>query len=239
MKIAIMQPYFMPYIGYFQLINAVDKFVLYDNIEYTKKGWINRNRILVNGKDEYITLPLKKDSDYLHVNQRFLSDSFNVEIKKTLNKIGEVYRKAPQYSQTMTLLNEIFLYEEKNLFEYIKHSIRKLLSILDIQTEIVVSSDINIIHDLKSVDKVLAICENLKSKTYINPIGGVSLYSHSTFKQKQINLLFLKSNSIQYHQFNREFVPWLSIIDVLMFNDIERVKQLINTEFQLIENESI
>ncbi len=239
MKIAIMQPYFMPYIGYFQLINAVDKFVLYDNIEYTKKGWINRNRILVNGKDEYITLPLKKDSDYLHVNQRFLSDSFNVEIKKTLNKIGEVYRKAPQYSQTMTLLNEIFWYEEKNLFEYIKHSIRKLLSILDIQTEIVVSSDINIIHDLKSVDKVLAICENLKSKTYINPIGGVSLYSHSTFKQKQINLLFLKSNSIQYHQFNREFVPWLSIIDVLMFNDIERVKQLINTEFQLIENESI
>lgn len=234
-----MQPYFMPYIGYFQLINTVDKFVLYDNIEYTKKGWINRNRILVNGKDEYITLPLKKDSDYLHVNQRFLSDNFNVEIKKTLNKIGEVYRKAPQYSQTMRLLNEIFLYEEKNLFKFIKHSIFRLLSFLDINTEIVISSELNIQHVLKSEDKVLAICKKLKSNTYINPIGGVSLYSHSTFKQKQINLLFLKSNPIQYHQFNKEFIPWLSIIDVLMFNDIETVKQLINTEFQLIANESI
>lgn len=229
----------MPYIGYFQLINTVDKFVLYDNIEYTKKGWINRNRILVNGKDEYITLPLKKDSDYLHVNQRFLSDNFNVEIKKTLNKIGEVYRKAPQYTQTMRLLNEIFLYEEKNLFKFIKHSIFRLLSFLDINTEIVISSELNIQHVLKSEDKVLAICKKLKSNTYINPIGGVSLYSHSTFKQKQINLLFLKSNPIQYHQFNKEFIPWLSIIDVLMFNDIEMVKQLINTEFQLIANESI
>ncbi len=239
MKIAIMQPYFLPYIGYFQLINAVDEFVLYDNIEYTKKGWINRNRILVNGKDEYISIPLKKDSDYLHVNQRFLSETSLEEMKKILNKIAEVYRKAPNYSQTMVLLNDIFLYEEKNLFEFINHSILKTLSFLDIQTPIVVSSTISIQNQLKSEEKVLAICKNRQAQTYINPIGGLTLYSHSTFKQNQIQLQFLKSNSIQYPQFKNEFVPWLSIIDVLMFNNIDKVNKIINTEYELIENELV
>lgn len=239
MRLAIMQPYFMPYIGYFQLINVVDEFVLYDNIEYTKKGWINRNRIIVNGKDEYVSIPLKKDSDFLHVNQRFLSDSSLAEMNKILNKIGEVYRKAPHYTQTMALLNDIFLYEEKNLFEFIKHSILKTLTFLNIQTPIVISSTIPIKHHLKSEEKVLAICKNRHAQTYINPIGGLTLYSHATFKQNQINLQFIKSNLFQYPQFNNEFVPWLSIIDVLMFNSVDKVKQIINTEFQLIENESV
>lgn len=239
MKIAIMQPYFMPYIGYFQLINTVDEFVVYDNIEYTKKGWINRNRILVNDKEEYVSIPLKKDSDYLHVNQRFLSDTSFVEMKKKLNKIGEVYRKAPHYDQTMALLRDIFLYEEKNLFEFIKHSILKTLTFLNIHTPIVISSTIPIQNHLKSEEKVLAICKNQQAQTYINPIGGLTLYTHATFKQNQINLQFIKSNFFQYPQFNNEFVPWLSIIDVLMFNGVDKTKKLINTEFQLIENESV
>jgi hypothetical protein len=223
MKIGIMQPYFLPYIGYFQLINAVDEFVLYDDIEYTKKGWINRNRILVNGKDEYISIPLKKDSDYLHVNQRFLSDNSLGERKKIFNKISEVYRKAPNYTQTMELLNDVLLYDEKNLFEFIKNSILKTLSFLNIQTPIVISSTIPIQQNLKSEDKVLAICKNQQAQTYINPIGGVTLYSHATFKQNQIQLQFIKSNSIQYPQFNNEFVPWLSIIDVMMFNRKDKI----------------
>jgi hypothetical protein len=98
MKVAIMQPYFIPYIGYFQLINAVDKFVVYDNIEYTKKGWINRNRILSNGKEDIITLPLSKASDFLHVNQRFLAESFEKDKNKFLRKIQECYRKAPNFN---------------------------------------------------------------------------------------------------------------------------------------------
>ena len=84
MKVAIMQPYFLPYIGYLQLLNSVDKFILYDDIEYTKKGWINRNRI-VDG--EIITLPLKKDSDYLNVVERRLSDDWRKQKTKLLNKI--------------------------------------------------------------------------------------------------------------------------------------------------------
>src|SRR4030042_5533275 len=97
MKIAIMQPYFLPYIGYFQLMNAVDEFVIYDNIEFSKKGWINRNRILVNGKDSYITIPLKKDSDYLDVRDRYLAETWSSEKIKMLKRIIGSYRKAPRF----------------------------------------------------------------------------------------------------------------------------------------------
>ncbi len=93
MKIAIMQPYFVPYLGYFQLISAVDKFVVYDNIEYTKKGWINRNRILINNKDSMLTINLKKSSDFDNVINKEISNEFNR--KKVLNKIKTSYKNAP------------------------------------------------------------------------------------------------------------------------------------------------
>ena len=113
-----MQPYFLPYIGYFQLIKSVDLFVVYDNIKYTKKGWINRNRILINGRDEIITIPIKKDSDYLNINQRCLSDDSGDDLKKIFNKIIEAYRKAPFYPDVIELFREIFFYPEKNLFKF-------------------------------------------------------------------------------------------------------------------------
>jgi hypothetical protein len=120
-KLAIMQPYFFPYIGYFQLVNAVDEFVIYDNIEFTKKGWISRNRILVNGVDTYISLPLKKDSDYLHVKDRYLADTWDIERKKMLNRITESYRKAPYFKETYEVIEKCILYEDRNLFKFILH----------------------------------------------------------------------------------------------------------------------
>jgi hypothetical protein len=239
MKVAIMQPYFLPYIGYFQLINAVDVFVVYDNIEYTKKGWINRNRILVNGKDEFITLPLKKDSDFLHINQRFLTDSFDQDKQKILRKIKECYRKAPFFEEGHSLIEDIFRFETNNLFEFVFNSIKVICNYLEINTKLNVSSEIKINHKLKSEEKILAICKSQEAKTYINPIGGITLYSDTTFKQNQIKLQFIKTSFIQYPQFNNEFVPWLSILDVLMFNGVDNVKQVIKKEFQLVENESV
>ena len=132
MTIAIMQPYFFPYIGYFQLINAVDEFIVHDNIQYTKKGWINRNRILSNGKDEYITLPLKNDSDYLNIIDRKLADSWPSDRNKILNKIRESYKKAPFYSDAIPLVEECFLYNDNNLFNFIYHSIRQVCNYLNI-----------------------------------------------------------------------------------------------------------
>ena len=228
MKTAIMQPYFVPYIGYFQLINSVDRFVIYDNIKYTKKGWINRNRILVNTKDEYISLPLRKDSDYLFVNQRFLSDNFEKDKLKILHKIKECYKKSPNYEEALYLVEEIFSFNGTNLFDFIYNSIKIICNYLEIKTEIIVSSTIDINHNLKSEEKVLAICKELKSSVYINPIGGINLYNKSNFIDRGVELLFLKSDELKYNQFENEFVTWLSIIDVLMFNNCINIKKILN-----------
>ncbi len=227
-----MQPYFLPYIGYFQLINAVDTFVIYDNIEYTKKGWINRNRILVNGKDQYVTLTLKKDSDYLHINQRVLADSFEHDNQKLLRKIKECYCKAPNFQQVYALTEEIFSFNGSNLFEFVFNTIKVICDYLEIKTEFIVSSSININHNLKSEEKVLAISKSLNASDYINPIGGEQLYSKDVFARSAINLSFLETNHIPYAQFGNDFVPFLSILDVLMFNDLTAVKSIVENEFK-------
>ncbi|QNA44981.1 WbqC family protein [Lacibacter sediminis] len=227
MKIAIMQPYFVPYIGYFQLINAVDQFVIYDNIKYTKKGWINRNRILVDGKDEYITLPIRKDSDYLHVDQRKLADSFVDDKNKILRKLAYAYRKAPHYDAVYALMERILEKPENNLFEFIYKSVLEICRFLEINTTFVISSTLPVDHELKSQDRVIAICKALNTTTYINPPGGVELYSKETFNENNIELEFLQSEPIQYHQFKNEFIASLSIIDVMMFNSTEEIKKLL------------
>lgn len=235
MKVAIMQPYFIPYIGYFQLINEVDTFVLYDNIEYTKKGWINRNRILLNGKDEYITLPIKKGSDYLSVIERELSESFDSEKKKILRKIQEAYKKAPYFNEAYQLIERILSFDDKNLFKFIHNSIVELTSFLNIDTKIIASSTIPINHNLKSQDKVIAICNHINATTYINPIGGTEIYEEADFKLHNIELFFLKSENKVYKQFKNDFIPWLSILDILMFNNTEEVKNGLLSNFALVK----
>ena len=234
MKIAIMQPYFMPYIGYFQLINAVDVFVLYDNIEYTKKGWINRNRILVNGKAEYISLPLKSDSNYLNVSSRYLSETWSKDKIKLLNKIKESYRKAPFYDSLMPLIEEILNFSNQNLFDFLRNSIQLICDFLGISTPIVKSSSLQYDNNLRSQDKVLAICKSLNASVYINPIGGIELYNKKDFSKNSIELSFLKTENIDYMQYNSEFVSFLSIIDVMMFNSIKNINDEIKSKFILI-----
>ncbi len=234
MKVAIMQPYIFPYIGYFQLMNAVDTFVVYDNIEYTKKGWINRNRILVNGKDEYITLPLKKGSDFLQIKDRYLADGWEVERKKLLNKIVGSYRKAPCFSEAFPVIEKALIFEDNNLFNFNFNSLRLVKEYLEIKTNFVVSSSISIDHSLKSQNKVIEICKALKAVQYINPIGGVELYNKEVFQQEGMELSFLKTNTITYPQYqNKDFVPFLSMIDVMMFNEIETVKDYLVKSFTL------
>lgn len=232
MRLAIMQPYFFPYIGYFQLIAAVDTFIVYDNIKYTKKGWINRNRMLQNGKDVMFSLPLKSDSDTLDVCERELAADFNRD--KLLNQIKSAYRRAPYFAQTFPLVEQIVRYEEANLFRFLHHSIVKTCEHLGITTEISISSGIAIDHDLKNQDKVLALCEAVGATTYVNASGGMELYAKETFREKGIELKFIRSKPFEYAQFGAEFVPWLSIIDIVMFNSIEKTFDQIVGGFDLI-----
>lgn len=225
MKTAIMQPYFFPYIGYFQLIGSVDLFIVYDNIKYTKKGWINRNRMLQNGKDVMFSLPLKSDADSLDVRDRELAASFNRD--KLLNQISGAYRRAPYFAQTFPLIEQVVRHEERNLFRFLHHSIVRTCAHLGIATEIRVSSDIAIDHTLKNQDKVLALCKAVGADTYVNAIGGMELYFKEAFQQKCIELKFISSKTFEYTQFGNEFIPWLSIIDVMMFNPKNRIDQLL------------
>lgn len=228
-----MQPYFLPYIGYFQLIAAADCFVVYDNIKYTKKGWINRNRMLVNGSDAMFSLPLKKDSDALDVVARELAAEFAPE---SLPKQWRgAYAKAPYFAETFPLLERIAACPERNLFRFIHASILAVCAHLSITTPIHISSEIAINHDLRAEEKVLALCHAMGATEYINPIGGTELYDRETFAKCGVSLHFLRAKPLEYSQFGAAFVPWLSILDVLMFNGRDQVIAWVRQHYELID----
>jgi len=231
-RVAIMQPYFFPYIGYFQLIAAVDQFVVYDNIKYTKKGWINRNRFLQNGKDVMFSLPLKKDSDSLDVRERELAADF--DRAHLLDQLKNAYRRAPYFEQTFPLIEKIVRHEDGNLFGYLHHSIVQVCQHLGITTDIKISSEVDIDHGLHAQDKVLALCGALGATMYVNAIGGMELYSKDVFSSKGVELKFIQSLPFEYAQYGEPFVPWLSIIDVLMFNHLDIVRANVTTNYELI-----
>jgi hypothetical protein len=229
MKIGIMQPYLLPYIGYYQLIGAVDKFVVYDNIKYTKKGWINRNRLLSNNVAATFTLPLLSDSDAAEIGERQIAADFHAS--SLLNRFRGAYAKSLYFKETFRVLEEIFESENKNLFEFILHSLKVMLRHLGIDTPIIVSSSVPANHSLKSEDRVIDICRTLGATSYINPIGGSALYSSKTFSDQGIQLKFLYSKPLEYRQFGEAFIPNLSIVDVLMFNSVEEVAAIISSGY--------
>jgi hypothetical protein len=221
-----MQPYFLPYIGYWQLINTADTFVIYDNIQFTKKGWINRNRMLQNGKESLFSIALKKDSDYLDVKERVLSPAY--DRIKFIRQIKNTYSKAAFVDETFPIIEKVILNENNNLFNYISNSVLEICRHLELDTRIIASSELNINHSLKGEEKVISICNELSSTSYVNAIGGVDLYDKQNFLSQGIELSFIKSKPIEYQQFGNEFVPWLSILDVLMFNGKAGTQKLLN-----------
>lgn len=225
MKIAIMQPYFFPYIGYFQLISCVDLFIIYDNIKYTKKGWINRNRFLRDGADTVFTVPLRKDSDALDVKDRVVAGDF--DRSKMVNQLREAYRRAPHYHEAFPVVERAVMSPHGNLFEYIRDSVVEVCKYLGIATRITPSSSLAIDPTLKAQDKVLDICEKAGASMYVNAIGGEKLYSTEDFNARGVALRFLRTHSIEYPQFGAPFVPWLSIIDVMMFNQVAKIREFL------------
>jgi hypothetical protein len=223
MTLGIMQPYFMPYIGYWQLMAAVDTYVIYDDVNYIKKGWINRNNILVNNDKQLFTISLNGASQNKLINEITIADDFT-KLRKTIHM---AYHKAPYYNEVVALLDKIFSYQSSNLADFIANSIELVCQYLDIQTKIIMSSDIEKDNSLKGQDKILEICKLLNADTYYNAIGGQELYDKSVFEKENIKLCFLKSDIPEYSQYNIDFVPGLSIIDVLMFNNPMQVNKML------------
>ncbi|RKE97998.1 WbqC family protein [Ichthyenterobacterium magnum] len=229
MKVAIMQPYIFPYIGYFQLINAVDTFVFFDDVNFIKKGFINRNNLLIKGERSPFTISCKKISQNKFINKTELNFD-SKEISKLLFTIKHNYNKAPYFKNIYPLLENFFCLDNKKTISVMAAESTMLVAkYLNLNTTFKYSSISH--HDsisLKGENRIITICKKEKAIQYINPIGGVDLYEKPKFKVHNIDLNFLKPNAIPYKQFNNDFVPWLSIIDVLMFNSINSVKQLLN-----------
>ena len=221
MKLAIMQPYWFPYLGYFQLIRCADVFVIYDNIKYTKRGWINRNRILENGAAGLISLPLQKAPDSADICERRIAEQF--DRRHLVRRMTNAYRRAPQFPTAMELLESLVQYPDDNLFAFLRTSIVGICNYLGIGTKIVTSSSIAADHSLAGQDRVLDLCRALGATTYVNPVGGIDLYDAETFANRGVELRFLRSPEVAYPQFSAPFVPMLSIIDVMMFNSVEQI----------------
>ena len=231
MKLAIMQPYIFPYIGYFQLINAVDKFVILDDVNFIMRGWINRNRILVNGKDYLFTIPLIKASQNKLIFECELAESNWKE--KLLKTIDLSYKKAPFFKDCFGIFSSILASEEVNLSKWLTFQLKTICKYLEIKTSIVDSSRVYSNPHLSAQDKIIDICKLEKAQTYFNTIGGKHLYKTADFKINNIELHFLNTLPVRYHQFNAEFVPFLSIIDVMMFNNRNDIHNLLN-KYELV-----
>jgi hypothetical protein len=223
MKLAIMQPYLFPYIGYWQLIKSVDMFVIWNDVNYIKKGYINRNSILVNGEAHRFTVELREASQNRHINEIEIGNNR----EKILKTIELAYKNASNYESIFPLIQSILEYPEKNLAGFIGHSLAEMSKFLEIDTQLIDSTTIEKNHTLKAEDLILDICERLNATHYINAIGGQELYNKAKFSAHGIRLNFIQSEIVEYRQFKNEFVPRLSIIDILMFNSKEKVQDML------------
>ncbi len=234
MKIAIMQPYIFPYIGYFQLIKAVETFVFYDDVNFIKRGWINRNNLLINMEKKMFTIPCKSISQNKKINKTIVDyDSFRVE--KLLSSINHSYSNSPQFNSVYPLLESFFKNTRAlKISELAIESVKLVSKYLELNTKFVISSEqfSDTMHFHKE-ERLIEISKSLNASHYINPIGGLELYYKSNFLDNNIKLSFLKSKDISYKQFDNEFVPWLSIIDVLMFNSRSLILQMLD-EYKLV-----
>ncbi|MDH5934309.1 WbqC family protein [Vibrio splendidus] len=229
MRLAVMQPYLFPYLGYYQLVGSADKFVIYDDVNYIKHGYINRNSILVSGKAQRFTIAVPGMSQ----NKKISELNYDNNVKKLLKTIEQSYRKAPNFDAVFSLVREVLLDPNRSISNIAGNSIRSVFEYLDINKEILLSSDIGNNKSLNAKERLIEMTQLLGCDHYVNSPGGQELYSKSYFINKGVNLSFINTLPYSYSQDSTDFVPHLSIIDVLMWNSREDVCRLL-TNYELI-----
>lgn len=227
-----MQPYVFPYIGYFQLIYAVDLFVFYDDVNYINRGWVNRNRILASNKDQLFSIPCKDASQNKLIRDVLLLND-KKETQKIVTTIKTNYKKAPFFDEIFPLVEKIFNGDSKTISDLAIKSITEISAYLNLSTKYKISSQSYSNRELKKGDRLIDICHIEKEKNYINPSGGKEIYTKAYFKEKNIDLQFLVPDIYTYKQFKNSFIPWLSIIDILMFNSKEEITGKMLPSFHL------
>lgn len=230
MIIAGNQPYFLPYITYWQLINASDVFLIGDNYAYIRHGWINRNRILHRGAPTLFGIAVSKASSFSLISELHIAD---LDKRGKKSKLYEAYHKAPYYETGIQLVEEILDCQEDVLSEFLISSIKTICRYLDISTPIHRTSELEGNDAFKREGRIYDMCHRLGADTYINPIGGKALYDTDEFEKQGINLRFIKTGDITYQQFGDKFVENLSILDVIMFNSKDEIKEMLG-RYELI-----
>lgn len=232
MTIALMQPYFFPYIGQFQIINAVDRFILVDELQHIQAGWIHRNRILKpNGGWQYIILPIGKHKLRLNTLIKDIQVVENGDWKRRILGQVEHYKKmAPFYRDVCNVLQECFHSTERNITKLNGSFFKVVCTYLGIPFKLEISSEMNF--DYSTVtdkeDRGIKMCRQIGAHRLINPPGGINLYSKENFRQNGVQLEFLQPDLSLYDQRNGNFEPGLSIIDVMMFNSPSDIKTMLN-----------
>lgn len=233
MKIAIMQPYYFPYIGYWQLLAAVDTFVVFDDVNYIKRGWINRNRIQYQNNEKYMNVYLKGASQNKLINEIQVNEGDRRNINN-LTIIKDAYKNAPMFYKVYPLVEKIICKDENNLALFLGNLIDEVKKYLGIETELLYSSEIEKDNSLRGQDKIIEICKKLNANQYLNAIGGRGLYDGKEFLKHDIKLYFLKTGVIKYQQFGTVFHENLSIIDVMMFNEVKQIRKFLFA-YELLE----
>lgn len=235
MKIAVMQPYIFPYIGYFQLISAVDKFVFYDDVNFIKQGWINRNKILVSGQGHLFTVPLSKANSFTLIKDTMINNKlYGIWKMKFLQTLAQSYKNAPYFSSIYTLITEVLNHMHTHISDLAIDSIQTVSRYLNLKTDFIISSRSYNNRNLERQERLFDICRQENCTHYINAIGGQDLYKKEDFLKEGIQLDFIKSLPLDYKQFKNPFIPHLSIVDILMFNSPEEINYLL-TKYELIK----
>lgn len=229
MTLAIMQPYIFPYLGYYQLINAVDTFVFFDDVNYINRGWINRNNILQQGRPLKFTVPLVKASQNRLINEIAISE-YSKWRQDFLRSVETSYSKAPQFSFVYNWLNKFLTKDYLLISDLASESVKTIAELLELPVVFKNASSLNYKtgNNQNGEQKILRLCKILRADNYINPKNGIDLYNRDLFNSENIELKFINMHDLTYSQFRKkEFVPNLSIIDVLMFNNIPVIKELL------------
>ena len=227
MRLGMMQPYFYPYLGYWQLMNCVDEYIIYDDVNYIKNGWINRNRIKVNGAPAYFGISVRKASQNRKINEHVISMS-DSDKECLLLKVKMTYGKAPYFKEVYELFKDTVYCEKTNLAEYLMYSNLKIAEFIGISTKIYSATELELDHTNRAQERIIDICRLRGASEYINAIGGKELYDKQFFSEAGIKLNFLRMDTdIVYPQGKGQFIPSLSILDVLMFNSKEETRALL------------
>lgn len=227
MKLAIMQPYFFPYIGYFQLMAAVDRWVVLDDANFIKKGWINRNRILVGCRTFTFSILLENASQFKKINETHLFSSATL-YRKLFKTIEQNYHKAPYFEPVYNIVRHVCEMRVETIGQLAYESLLAVVRYVGLSTEIIPTSCRYGNSDLKGEERLIDICKREAATEYFNLPGGKALYDRETFAEAGIDLHFIQPVQPAYRQFGCAFVPWLSIIDVMMFNGPDKVRSMLN-----------